>query len=266
MHPYVNIATQAARKAGKLILRAQDESFDLTILDKGQNDYVTQIDKQAEQIIIDTIQKAYPTHKIIAEESGLVNFDNNDKSSDTPIWIIDPLDGTTNFIHGFPQYCISIGVKTQDKITQAVVYDPIRDELFSAVKGQGAKLNNQRIRVSKTYQLEQALLGTGFPYRDFSMLDKYLELFKEFLPNSGGIRRAGAAALDLAYVACGRLDGFWEFGLQPWDIAAGSLLIQEAGGFITTLTGDHDFLTKDSILAGNPKIYIKLQEKLKKHF
>lgn len=262
MHPIVNIAVNAARLAGKVILRAQDQMEKVQIIEKGHNDFASHVDKAAEDIIIETIKKAYPQHAILAEESGLTP---GTGSSDVT-WIIDPLDGTTNFLHGFPQFCISIGVKQGEKIYHGVVYDPIRDELFSASRGEGAKMNGKRLRVSNAEKLQKSLLGTGFPFRDFSHLDDYLTFLKAIIPHCAGIRRAGAAALDLAYVAAGRLDGFWEFGLKPWDIAAGALFIQEAGGYITTISGDHDILNGNSILAAPPKIYQELTEFCKQFF
>jgi len=256
MHPLVNIAVNAARLSGKMILRAQDQRDQLHIIEKGPNDFASQVDRTAEAIIIETIQKAYPEHHILGEETGL----NNKGSQSDIVWIIDPLDGTTNFLHGFPQFCISIAVKIQGKIQHGVIYDPIRDELFSASRGEGAKMNGTRLRVSVVNNLQYALLGTGFPYKDFSYLDQYLTFLKAIIPNCSGIRRAGAAALDLAYVAAGRLDGFWEFGLKPWDIAAGALFIQEAGGWVTTIEGEQEFLNGTSILAASPKIHQQLQE------
>ncbi len=263
MHPIVNIAVTAARNAGKIIMRAQDQMDTIQVIEKGRNDYASQVDRAAEEIIIETIKKAHPAHTILAEESGLLP--GNGSGSDVT-WIIDPLDGTTNFIHGFPQFCISIGVKQGDKIYHGVVYDPVRDELFSASRGEGARMNGKRLRVSNVEKLNKALLGTGFPFRDFSYLDDYLTFLKEIMPHCAGIRRAGAAALDLAYVAAGRLDGFWEFGLKPWDVAAGALFIQEAGGYITTIDGSPDILNGTSVLAAPPKVYQELTELCKKFF
>lgn len=260
MSPIINIAIKAARLAGKLILRAQDEVESLTIVEKGRNDFATKVDRNAEEIIIETIKRAYPSHGILGEESGSIDTENAET-----IWIIDPLDGTTNFLHGFPQYCISIAIQDRGKITHGVVYDPVRDELFSASRGRGAQMNGKRLRVSNLDKLDRALLGTGFPFREFGFLDEYISLFKALMPSCAGIRRAGAAALDLAYVAAGRLDGFWEFGLKPWDVAAGALFIQEAGGWVTTLDGDSEFLHGKSILAASPKIHAHMMSLYKAH-
>lgn len=253
--PIIRIATTAARQAGKIILQAQDKLENLTIIEKGYNDYASQIDQFAEATIIEIIKKAYPQHGVLGEESGFIA----PKDPAQTIWIIDPLDGTTNFLHGFPQYCVSIAIKQNDKIIHGVVYDPIRDELFTATRGNGAQMNGRRLRVSKVEKLNKALLGTGFPFREFDYLEFYLTFFKNLVPQCAGIRRAGAAALDLAYIAAGRLDGFWEFGLKSWDIAAGALLIQEAGGWITTLDGKPEFLEANTILAAPPKIHQQMQ-------
>lgn len=250
MSAILNIAIKAARLAGKIIVHAQDHRENLAIIQKGPNDFASKIDHQAEEIIIDTIKRAYPEHAILAEESGATDLDRSET-----VWIIDPLDGTTNFLHGFPQCCVSIAVQDRGILTHGVVYDPLRDELFTASRGRGAQMNGKRLRVSNLDKLDYALLGTGFPFREFGFLDEYINLFKALMPKCSGIRRAGAAALDLAYVAAGRLDGFWEFGLQPWDMAAGALLIQEAGGWVTTLEGDKNFLEGKSILAASPKIH-----------
>lgn len=250
MDPILNIAINAARQAGKIIVRAQDQVASLNVMKKGTNDFVTQVDKAAEDAIIETIKKAYPDHAILGEESGYQEAKQADQ-----LWIIDPLDGTTNFIHDFPQFCVSIAFQDQGKVTQGVVYDPLRDELFTAVRGRGARLNERRIRVSNALNLEQSLIGTGFPFREFHNLDAYLAYFKTLIPISAGIRRAGAAALDLAYVAAGRLDAFWEFGLKPWDVAAGALFVQEAGGYVSTIEGDSNFLNSKSVLAATPKVH-----------
>ena len=256
MHPLLNIAIKAARSAGRIIVRAADETKPLIITKKGKNDFVSQVDRAAEDIIIDIIRKNYPKHKILAEESGIIEG----RNAEDITWIIDPLDGTTNFIHGLPQYCVSIGIKQFGKIQHGVVYDPCRDELFTASRGSGAQLNGKRLRVSSTIKLEDALIGTGFPFREFHNLDKYLKLFHKLLPECAGIRRAGAAALDLAYVASGRLDGFFEYDLKPWDMAAGSLLILEAGGWVSDIHSDKDCLETGHISAGTPKVFQVLKD------
>jgi len=247
MNPMLNIAIRAARAAGDVIIRQIDHVQDLPVTKKGRNDFVTEVDKHAEMAIIDTLRKSYPDHAFLAEESG--------QQGESPyLWIIDPLDGTTNYLHGFPQYAVSIALQHRGELVQAVVYDPLRQELFTAGRGEGAMLNNRRIRVSKQKSLEGALLGTGFPFKEQERLDEYLDSFKTLFPMTAGIRRAGAASLDLAYVACGRLDGFWEFGLKPWHVAAGALLIKEAGGLISDIGGGDFDLYKGDIVTGNPDI------------
>ncbi len=257
MHALLNIATQAARKAGERILNHMEHIDQLNVEHKGKNDYVSEVDKDAENTIIQTILKYYPDHEILAEESGSAS--SNDKASDTR-WIIDPLDGTTNFLHQFPQFCVSIAVEVKGKLEHAAIYDPTRDEMFTASRGQGAAINNHRIRVSEQKTLDNALLATGFPYHDFSYLDAYLESFKAFMTSTAGIRRPGSAALDLAYVACGRVDGFWEMNLKPWDIAAGALIVKEAGGLATDFQGGSDFLKSGNIMATNPKLYKEMAQ------
>jgi myo-inositol-1(or 4)-monophosphatase len=252
MHPLLNTAIKAARKAGTVILRHADHIDRLNIEAKGRNDFVSEVDRLAEDEIINTIHSAYPDHAIMAEESGV--RDGNQSGSQYK-WIIDPLDGTTNFLHGYPQYAVSIAVSDKGKLDQAVVFDPLRNELFVASRGKGAQLNDRKIRVSKATSLETSLLGTGFPFKDFDKLDAWIETFRILLPESSGVRRAGSAALDLAHVASGRLDGFWEFGLKPWDMAAGCLLIQEAGGIVTDFNKSDEYLENGNIIAGTPKIY-----------
>lgn len=251
MHPMLNTAVKAARSAGKVIMRHSHELDRLTVETKGRNDYVSQVDQRAEAIIIDVIRKTYPEHAIHAEESGRhtgAEFE----------WIIDPLDGTTNYLHGYPQYAVSIAVHHQGKPYQAVVFDPVRNELFTASRGGGAQLNDRRIRVSSVAQLDGALLATGFPFKSMAFLEPWIETFRVLLPRTSGVRRAGSAALDLAHVACGRLDGFWEFGLKPWDMAAGCLLIEEAGGRIGDFSGNNQYLESGNLVAGSPKIYDEL--------
>jgi myo-inositol-1(or 4)-monophosphatase len=258
MHPILNIAVRAARRAGSIINRAALAGGGLQVKSKRKNDFVTEVDRAAEASIIETIRKAYPDHAILGEETGEIAVDKAEFR-----WIIDPLDGTTNFIHAFPQYCVSIGIEQRGALAHAVVYDPLRDELFTATKGRGAFLNDRRIRVSKCQKLEDALLGTGFPYRELGRLDLYMRQLRAMMEKSSGVRRAGAAALDLAYVACGRLDGFWELGLSPWDMAAGALLIVEAGGLVSDLQGDQGFLEKGDICAAAPKFFPALLQALR---
>jgi len=258
MHPTLNIAIRAARNAGNIIIRSLDQIDRLKITSKAENDFVTEIDKAAEQEIIRTLRKSFPGHAILAEESG-------SKPGDDFQWIIDPLDGTTNFVHGFPQFAVSIALKHKDTLEQAVVYDPVAQELFTASRGRGAHLNDRRIRVTARTNLNGALLGTGFPFKQLEHLDDYIATFRTLLTMTAGIRRAGSAALDLAYVAAGRLDGFWELGLSPWDMAAGVLLIEEAGGFVTDFSGEKAFLESGNIVAANPKLIKYMLEHIKPH-
>ncbi|RTL01536.1 MAG: inositol monophosphatase [Proteobacteria bacterium] len=252
MSGILNIAVQAAYNAGGLIQQASRSLEHIRVDRKGHNDFVSEVDRRAEQTIIQTIQKAYPNHNILGEESGLI--DNNSEFT----WIIDPLDGTTNFLHGHPQYSISIGVKHGDKITYAAVFDPNRNDIYTAELGKGAKLNDSRIRVSKTANLADSLLATGFPTYDMSFLERYLNIFREMLKSTAGQRRAGSAALDLAYVASGKVDGFWEFNLKPWDIAAGYLLVKEAGGLVCDFDGEQKMLESGNIIAANPKLVTQI--------
>lgn len=233
MHPMLNIAVKAARRAGSIITRAAMNLERLTITRKAHSDFVSEVDRAAEEAIIKILLDAYPDHSILAEESGKSGQVGKSEYQ----WIIDPLDGTTNFLHGFPKYCVSIALLHRGVLSQAVIYDPVSDELFTASRGGGAFLNDHRIRVSKRIQLGESLIGTGFPFRDFTHMEAYLAMFKDLIPKAAGIRRPGSAALDLAYVAAGRYDGFWEAGLAPWDIAAGCLLILEAGGMVSDLEG-----------------------------
>lgn len=250
MHPMLNIAVRAARRAGDIIARSAEHVDGLTVTSKSHNDFVSEVDRRAEQEIINIIHKAYPHHAIMAEESG-----EHQAGSDTYQWIIDPLDGTTNFLHGFPQYAVSIALMVKGQLDQAVVYDPVSQDLYTASRGGGAQLNNRRIRVARRTELEGTLIGTGFPFRRPDLLDPYLDTFRAMAPKVADIRRAGSAALDLAYVAAGRLDGFWEFGLSPWDMAAGALLIQEAGGTVGDFGGGQNYLASGNIVGGNLKVY-----------
>jgi myo-inositol-1(or 4)-monophosphatase len=260
MHPTLNIAVKAARRAGQIINRASLDLERLQVGVKQQSDYVTEVDRAAEAAIIETIREAYPKHGILAEETGESSGGDAEYQ-----WIIDPLDGTTNFIHGFPQYAVSIGLAHKGVMQQAVVYDTTRNELFTASKGGGAFLNDKRIRVSKRVKLAEALIGTGFPYRVFDHVDAYIGIFKELTQKTAGLRRPGSASIDLAYVACGRTDGFWEFGLSPWDMAAGTLLVSEAGGLVSDLAGEAAYLATGNIVAGTPKIFGQLLQIVQSH-
>ncbi|MBK6617447.1 MAG: inositol monophosphatase family protein [Nitrosomonas sp.] len=261
MHPMLNIAVKAARRAGSIITRAAMNLERLTITRKAHSDFVSEVDRAAEEAIIKILLDAYPDHSILAEESGKSGQVGKSEYQ----WIIDPLDGTTNFLHGFPKYCVSIALLHRGVLSQAVIYDPVSDELFTASRGGGAFLNDHRIRVSKRIQLGESLIGTGFPFRDFTHMEAYLAMFKDLIPKAAGIRRPGSAALDLAYVAAGRYDGFWEAGLAPWDIAAGCLLILEAGGMVSDLEGNGQYLKSGQVVAGNPKIFAQLLQIFRPH-
>jgi myo-inositol-1(or 4)-monophosphatase len=249
MQPLLNIAIGAARAAGNMIIRYINRIDSVAVQSKRRNDFVSEVDRLAEREIIAVIRRAYPQHAILAEESG------GHGGSDEYQWLVDPLDGTTNFLHGFPQYAVSIALKHRDSSQLGVVYDPFKEELFTAYRGAGATLNSRRIRVSQATSLSGALLGTGIPYRPDQDLDAYLVTLKALMPDTAGIRRAGSAALDLAYVACGRLDGFWEFGLRPWDMAAGTALVQEAGGMLGDISGGSGYLNTGNIVAASPKVF-----------
>ena len=257
----MNVAVKAARAAGNIINRAALDLEAVRISQKQVNDFVTDVDQRSEQVIIETLLTAYPGHGIHAEESGR---EHGAKDSEC-VWIIDPLDGTTNFIHGFPVYCVSIALAVKGKIEQAVVYDPTRNDLFTATKGRGAYVNDRRLRVSKRIRMNECLVSTGFPFRPGDNFGDYLAMMGEVMQRCAGLRRPGAAALDLAYVAAGFTDGFFETGLQPWDVAAGSLLVTEAGGLVGNFTGDADFLEQKECLAGNPKVYGQLVTILAKY-
>lgn len=247
-------AVKAARRAGNVINRGARDLDRLTITTKGPKDFVSEVDRAAEAAIVDIIHATYPDHAILAEE-GTAKGANVDAEH---VWIIDPLDGTTNFLHGFPQYCVSIALQHKGQITQGVIYDPVRNDLFTATRGSGAFLNDHRLRVSRRHHLKECLIGTGFPFRDGSDVETYLKMMRAMMTETAGLRRPGAAALDLAYVAAGYYDGFWEVGLNPWDVAAGSLLILEAGGLVGDLAGDGDYLHGGEVIAANPRIFAQM--------
>ena len=244
----LHTAVRSVREGGRVILMYFNQLDRLEYSSKGRNDYVSQADVEAERAVLDVLTRAYPDHGIIAEESG-------EREGSEYTWIIDPLDGTTNFLHGFPMFAVSVAVKRAGVLEHGVVYDPLHDEMFTASRGEGAQLNGKRIRVSTTRKLAPSLLGTGFPFRDLGIIEPWMRSFQSLLPKTSGIRRAGAAALDLAYVAAGRLDGFWEFGLKPWDMAAGALLIREAGGLVSDVSGGQDFLESGNLVSANPLIF-----------
>lgn len=248
MHPYVNIAVMAARRAGKIITRYLEELDTLKVQEKGLNDLVTRVDHAAENAIIEIIQKSYPTHAILGEETGT-------HPGEEFTWIIDPLDGTMNYIHGFPHFAVSIGIQHKQQIEHAVIYDPLSQDLYTATRGRGAQLNGRRIRVSNREGLEGALIGSSFPYHNRAeFIDEHYDIFKQVFVQCADVRRTGSAALNLAYVASGRLDGFWESGLKPWDVAAGILLVREAGGFVSDFNGENDFFENGTIIAGTRKV------------
>jgi myo-inositol-1(or 4)-monophosphatase len=260
MHPMLNIAVRAARAAGKEIVRAYEQLDKVEVELKGTNDIVTNVDIAAEQVIIETIRKSYPKHTIIGEECGLLTGEDNDIQ-----WIIDPLDGTTNFVKGIPHFAVSIALKVKGKLDQAVIYDPIRGELFTASRGKGAQLNGFRIRVNTAKDLNSTILATGFPFKYKQHTNAYMEMFKSLFLRSADMRRAGSAALDLAYVAAGRVDGFFEIGLKPWDTAAGELLVIEAGGMVTDFVGGHNNEKSGNTVAGNTKVLKEILKDIRPH-
>lgn len=258
MSPTTNIAVRAARRAGSILMRYYGRIDTLTISEKQSNDYVSEVDRNAEAAIIEVIRRAYPHHAILAEESG------EHKGNDF-LWIIDPLDGTTNYLHGFPQFSVSVALQHRGQLISAAVYDPLRDEMFTASRGAGALLNDRRLRVSDQKTLKGALIGTGIPFRDQRYLDEYLAMLKAMVRDTAGIRRPGSAALDFAYVAAGRVDGFWELGLSAWDFAAGALLVQEAGGAVTDIRGGDRHLESGNVVAGNLKVHQAMLKTLAPH-
>ena len=260
MHPMLNIAVRAARTAGKVIVRSMEQLDKVEIESKGTNDFVTSVDISSEEAIIETIRKSYPNHTIIGEESGLLKGSDDDYQ-----WIIDPLDGTANFIKGIPHFAVSIALKVKGKLDQAVIFDPIRGELFSASRGKGAQLNGFRIRVKQPKELNGAILATGFPFKQKQHLNAYMEIFKSLFIKTADMRRAGSAALDLAYVAAGRVDGFFEIGLKPWDTAAGELMVIEAGGLVTDFVGGHNQMNSGNIVAASPRLLKEILKDIRPH-
>ncbi len=258
MEPLLTIAVRAARAAGNVLRRSQDNLDRVHWSAKGRNDFVSEADRAAEMVIVETIRQSYPDHAITAEESGHTG------NEDSPVeWIVDPLDGTTNFIHGIPHFAVSIGIKVKGKLEHAVVYAPMVEELYTATRGAGAELNNHRIRVGKHVDLRDCLLATGFPFRDHNRLPQWQKTFDALFAECSDVRRAGSAALDLAYVAAGRLDGFWEFDLKPWDIAAGALLVIEAGGIIEDINSKPNYLETGNVLTANPKVFKAMLQKIR---
>ncbi len=265
MHPMLNIAVRAARAAGNVITRGFENRDDLTIEKKGYADFVTKVDKEAEQTIIQKIQSSYPDHSFLGEEGGIVS------GNDEFLWVIDPLDGTSNFISGIPHFAVSIALIYKGKLDQGVVFDPIRGELFTASKGSGAQLNGYRIRASKAKDLNNTILATAFPFRDKENYDTEMARFSRVFKDAGDVRRSGSAALDLAYVAAGRFDGYWEKGLKSWDIAAGELLAKEAGALVTDYAGNNDPVyaelkqagSSNGLVAGNPRVVQNIVKRIK---
>jgi myo-inositol-1(or 4)-monophosphatase len=258
MHPMVNIAVRAARNAGNIMVRHLDRLDSLTVESKGRNDFVSEVDRMAKQEIIGTLRKAYPDHAVLGEETGSHGTHEYE-------WIIDPLDGTTNYLHGLPHFAVSIALRHRGRLEAGVIYDPLRQELYTAHRGGGAQLDGRRIRVSARKELTGSLIGTGFPFRAQRHFPAYLEMFRALTEHASDLRRAGAAALDLAYVAAGRLDGFWEIGLQPWDMAAGVLLVREAGGIVSDFRGGEAFMQNGNVVCGNPKVFKGLLTAINPH-
>jgi len=257
MQALLNTAVEAARKAGDNAMRYIRRLDELDVRSKARNEFVTQVDMAAEQTIIETIRERYPDHGILGEETG-------EQRGDETTWIIDPIDGTTNYVHGMPMFAVSIGVQVKGRMEAGVVYDPNRQELFTAARGQGAQVDGIRMRVKDKQRLDGALIGTGFPYRENDRwMEVYLNQFRAVMHVASDCRRLGSAALDISYVAAGRMDGFWEFGLQPWDIAAASLILREAGGIVSSMTDDGDYMETGNLIAGAPRVHADLEKLLK---
>ncbi|PVZ72355.1 inositol-1-monophosphatase [Pelagibaculum spongiae] len=261
MHPMQNIAIRAARSAGRIVSIAYGQLDNITAEQKGTNDFVSDVDRRAEQDIIQAISKAYPEHGILAEESGMRPGKGDGADY---LWVIDPLDGSNNFLRGIPHFAVSIALKVKGRIEQAVVYDPIKDELFTASRGRGASKDGRRIRVSDRRELEGGILATGLPFKQPGQLHSYMSTFNSLVPKIADIRRSGSAALDLAYVAAGRIDGYWEMTLNEWDVAAGCLLVTEAGGLVSDFSGGNRHLETGSIVASNPKLMRHILPAVKK--
>lgn len=260
MHPMLNIAVRAARSAGNIIARNFERHDAIDVELKGSNDFVTNVDRDAEKVIIETLLKAYPDHSIIAEESGVITGNDTDFQ-----WIIDPLDGTTNFVRGIPHFCVSIALKYQGKLDQAVVYDPIRGELFTASRGKGAQLNEYRLRVKNAKDLNGTMIATGLPFKNKHQGDQFFEIIKSLYSTVSDVRCNGSAALDLCYVAAGRVDGYLELGLKPWDTAAGLLMLKEAGGMVSDFVGGMNYDSSGNVIAGNPKVVQSLVKAVRPH-
>lgn len=260
LNPALNTAFKAARRAGDMMMRAASNLGSIKIDSKAFNDFVSDVDRKAEAMIVNILQEAYPHHRILTEETGYVG---NERAEFE--WIIDPLDGTTNYLHGHPQYAVSMALLEKGVLKEALVYAPERNDLYTASRGQGALLNDRRIRVSNRVDLNQCLIGTGFPVVDQSMLESYFAILKEFIGKTAGARREGAAALDLCSLAAGRFDGFFEYNLKPWDIAAGALIVQEAGGIVTDFSGNEGWLESGNVVAANPKILAQMLQIIGKH-
>ncbi|WP_068545587.1 inositol-1-monophosphatase [Thalassotalea crassostreae] len=260
MHPMLNIAVRAARGAGSLIARAFENADKVEVEAKGSNDFVTNVDKDAEQTIIYTIQKSYPKHTIIGEECGIITGEDNDYQ-----WIIDPIDGTTNFVKGIPHFAVSIALKVKGKLDQAVIYDPIRGELFTASRGNGAQFNNARVRVKAHKELAGTILATSFPHKQKASTDAYMGMFKDLFLKAADVRSGSCPSLDLAYVASGRVDGYFQMGTKPWNTAAGELMAIEAGGLVTDFTGGHNHSKSGNIVAASPRLTKEMLTVMRPH-